>query len=154
MRVRWLWFLVVVLVAVSVVPVLAARPLHTAHGAFRAEFFFAGRALEFQVCFSVQDRGNAEEDHGSLSIRMFNWEPDTSAVVLRATDVWDVRPDGEAIAFKADVIVVTGGFPFPTGHMTFVAFDDGVDDRLMIGSSLGSIMLGDFLQGGIRIRSF
>ncbi|MBN1859340.1 hypothetical protein JW848_09065 [Candidatus Bipolaricaulota bacterium] len=154
MRVRRLWCLVVVLVAVGVVPVLAARPLSMAHGEFRAGLFLGPWAFQIQSCFNVQDRGDAAQDHGTFSMRVFDWHSGDLLTVVRAVDVWDVRPDGEAIAFEADLIVVAGEFPFPTGHVTIVAFDDGADDRVLIGSSLGWIMLGDFLQGGIKIRSF
>jgi len=108
MRVRWLWFLVVVLVAVSGVPVLAARPLHMAHGAFRAESFIGPWAFDIQACFNVQDRGDEMQDHGTFSMRVFDWHSGDLMAVVRALDVWNVRPDpgGDGIAFEADFVLV------------------------------------------------
>lgn len=133
MRTRWLWVVVVVLLAIPSVGAMSAEPLATAHGEFWTDLHIFGQWYGMQFAFNVQDRGENERDNGSISMRIFdNWTGKLVAVVV-STDVQDVVYDADTgwISFSPILRVTRGDLPaVPIG--VFQAYDDAPDEFKML----------------------
>lgn len=111
----------------------AAKPAVRAHGEFWTELHIANQWLDLQFAFNVRDQG--EDDHGNLSMRIF--------------DHWTGKLIAVGLSFgEMDVFVVSGWVLFTTAMRTsyfdedyylplpsvilFQAFDGGEDDQFKL----------------------
>jgi hypothetical protein len=146
MRVRILTGVAAVLLLVSSLAAVGAKPGATAHGQFQTELFFAGQWLDVQVAFNVQDRGE-EDDHGSLSMRLFDhWTGELIGVVV-SPEIWnvDLTPDG-GVYFVASLRLAKGSATIPATGQFWVK-DGGDADEFRMGPFVLPI-----LKGGIAVR--
>jgi hypothetical protein len=103
---------------------LSAKPLLIAHGEFWTDMHRWGQWYDIQLAFNVQDRG--EEDHGSLSLRLFDHRTGELLDVFVSTEVFDVHiPEEGGVAFVARLRSVKGLFPLPAAGISFWAYDGG-----------------------------
>jgi len=80
--------LVVMMVAALCLSATAGKPVVQAHGELWTEIHLAGQYFDIQFAFSVKDRGT--NDHGNISLRIFDhWTGKLVAVGI-STDVFDV----------------------------------------------------------------
>jgi hypothetical protein len=121
--------LVVLLLVVSGVAALPAKPVRTAHGEFWSFISAGPLRYDVQVAFNVQARG--DDDHGSISIRYFDMDTGKLVAVAVSTNVFPIwfTQEGE-IYFHADLRTPKWDIPIaPFTWAEFRATDGGaVDD--------------------------
>lgn len=130
-------------------PVLAGQPEVRAHGEFWADFHFAGQRFDMQFSFCVQDRG--ENDHGNLSMRIFDhWTGKLVAVGVTYGRM-DVFTVGDWVLFVSALRTTYFDedyyLPLHIPEFLFQAYDGGMDDQFKLMNAPLSI-----LEGKIVIR--
>ena len=123
---------------------LAGNPLLRAHGEIKTELHLAGQWFHIQLTFNVQDRG--EDDHGNLSMRIFdNWTGKLIAVCISHGQM-EVYPIGDWVFFATRIrtpfVDETYYFPFHIEEFWFQAYDGGADDQFRILNAFVPVLKG------------
>jgi len=120
--------LVVMLVASLCLPAIAGRSVVQAHGELWTEIHIARQYFDIQFAFNVQDRGT--NDHGNISLRIFDHETGKLVAVGISARVFDVyQADDGWVYFTATFRVPRFDedyyLPLHIGAYLFRAFDGG-----------------------------
>jgi len=123
---------------------LAGKPLLRAHGEIETELHLAGQWFSIQLTFNVQDRG--EDDHGNLSMRIFdNWTGKLVAVGITYGKM-DVYPIGDWVFFASPLRTTYFDeeyyLPLHLDVVWFQAYDGGADDQFRILNAFVPVLKG------------
>jgi hypothetical protein len=132
--------------------VTAGKPLVQAHGELWTEIHIAGQYFDIQFAFDVQDRG--ANDHGTISLRIFDHETGKLVAVGVSTRVFDVyQTNDDWVYFTATFRVSRFDddyyLPLHIGSFLFWAFDGGKSGPDGFGM-LGQVL--PILKGRITVK--